>query len=99
MQFALYLQSVFTQVIKERNRDSDQPFRFRDYYAEESKMNRSAKCILLFTIIALILSLSACSEPERNDTGGDTDIGGLFWDILHGIEGDGPAPERSFIRQ
>lgn len=51
------------------------------------------KCILFFTIILLTLSLSACSKPKRDDTGGDTDIGELFWDILHGIRGDETVQE------
>lgn len=49
------------------------------------------RCILFLTIVILALSLSACSDSVREDTGGDTDIGGLFWDILHGIRGDEPG--------
>jgi hypothetical protein len=46
------------------------------------------RCILFLTIVILALSLCACSDSVREDTGGDTDIGGMFWDILHGIRGD-----------
>lgn len=49
------------------------------------------KLILILTIVILALSLCACSRPEQEYTGGDTDIGGLFRDILHGIRGDGPG--------
>lgn len=46
------------------------------------------RCIIFLIIIILTLSLCACTDSAREDTGGDTDIGGLFWDILHGERGD-----------
>lgn len=49
------------------------------------------RCILFLTIIILTLSLCACTDSAREDTGGDTDIGGLFWGILHGERGDEPG--------
>lgn len=60
-------------------------------------MKRSKQCILFFTTIILALSLCACTDSERDDTGGDTDIGGLFWDILHGVRGDEPAQEEQTV--
>ena len=50
-------------------------------------MKKAIVCIIIFL---MAMSLCACTDSVREDTGGDTDIGGLFWDILHDVRGDEP---------
>ena len=56
------------------------------------------KNIVLIIVLLMLLSLAACGDVNgQSDISGDTSIGGLFWDILHGERGDSDSQKNQSI--